>query len=148
MALGFAATDTFVLHIQARRETQTISLSEIPLVLGLYFAAPMAMLVGRLVGSAAVMIVLPPVAAAEDRLQPGAARCPRPALALAMFRASRRPRPGAGPATWLAAYAAAFAADVMGVVAISCVIAARDGGVRPPGPVLRRRIAARCPRSR
>ena len=56
MALAFAATDTFVLHVQARRETQSISLSEIPLVLGLHFAAPMAMLAGRLIGSAAVMI--------------------------------------------------------------------------------------------
>ena len=56
MALAFAATDMFVLHVQARRETQSISLSEIPLVLGLHFAAPMAMLAGRLIGSAAVMV--------------------------------------------------------------------------------------------
>src|SRR4051794_21240769 len=38
VALAFAATETFVLRIQARRETQTISFSEFPLVLGLFFA--------------------------------------------------------------------------------------------------------------
>ena len=47
MALAFAATDVFVLNVQARRETQTISLSEIPLVLGLFFAAPLALVIGR-----------------------------------------------------------------------------------------------------
>ena len=56
MALAFAATDVFVLNVQARRETQTISLSEIPLVLGLYFASPLALIVGRALGSAAAMI--------------------------------------------------------------------------------------------
>ena len=51
------------------------------------------------------------------------------AIAIALFRALSPEDPGAGPATWLAAYAAAFAADLMGAVVISCIIAARDGGV-------------------
>ena len=68
-------------------------------------------------------------------------------LALTIFGAVAPATPGAGPATWLAAYAAAFAADVMGVVAISCAIAARDGAVD-----LRALFSgagrSRCPRSR
>jgi diguanylate cyclase (GGDEF)-like protein len=128
MALAFAATDMFVLHVQARRETQSISLSEIPLVLGLHFAAPMAMLAGRLIGSAAVMIAYrrsPPLKIVFNLSLLVSEIC----LALTIFGAVAPASPGAGPATWLAAYAAAFAADVMGVVAISCAIAARDGAV-------------------
>ena len=52
MALAFLATETFVLNIQAHRETQTISISELPLVVGLFFATPVALLVGRTVAAA------------------------------------------------------------------------------------------------
>src|SRR4051794_13425042 len=58
MALAFACTETFVLNVQEKRETQTISFSELPLVLGLFFASPLALLAGRILASAAVMIVV------------------------------------------------------------------------------------------
>jgi hypothetical protein len=38
VAVAFAVTETFVLHVPTRRETQTISFGELPLVLGLFFA--------------------------------------------------------------------------------------------------------------
>src|SRR3954471_16364764 len=57
LALGFAATEACVLHIQIKREAQTVSISELPLVLGLFFASPLHLLVGRLVGSAAILVV-------------------------------------------------------------------------------------------
>ena len=50
-------------------------------------------------------------------------------LAVALFRTLAPTDPTPGPGTWLAAYAAAFAADLMGAVADLRVIAARDGGV-------------------
>jgi diguanylate cyclase (GGDEF)-like protein len=128
MALAFAATDTFLLHVQARRETQSISLSEVPLVLGLHFAAPMAMLAGRLIGSAAVMVAhrrSPPLKIVFNLSLLVSEIC----LALTVFRALAPDTPHGGAATWLASYAAAFAADVMGVAAISGAIAARDGAV-------------------
>ena len=56
MAIAFSATDMFVLNVQARRETHTLTLSEIPLVLGLFFAAPLDLLVGRGDGSASAVI--------------------------------------------------------------------------------------------
>src|SRR5689334_12032575 len=40
LMIMFAVAELFVLHVQVRREAQTVSLSEIPLVLGLFFAAP------------------------------------------------------------------------------------------------------------
>jgi diguanylate cyclase (GGDEF)-like protein len=128
IALGFAATDIFELNVQARRETQTISLSEIPLVLGLHFAAPMAMLAGRVIGSAAALICYrrsPPLKIVFNLSLVLSESC----LALTIFRVLAPDSPSAGPATWLAAYAAAFATDVMGALVISIVVAARDGGV-------------------
>src|SRR5947209_1469036 len=56
LAAGFAATEACVLHIQVKREAQTVSISELPLVLGLFFASPTQLLIGRLVGSAAILV--------------------------------------------------------------------------------------------
>ena len=51
LVLMFAAAEAVVLHIQVQREAQTVSLSEIPLVVGLFMAEPVALLVGRTLGS-------------------------------------------------------------------------------------------------
>ena len=40
LALMFAATELWVFHIQVGREAQSISISEIPLVLALFYAVP------------------------------------------------------------------------------------------------------------
>src|SRR3954451_22418403 len=57
LAVGFAATEACVLHIQVKREAQTVSVRELPLVLGLLFATHSALPVGRLVGSLAILLV-------------------------------------------------------------------------------------------
>src|SRR4051794_18982298 len=56
VALMAAACDVVVVHVQVRREAQSVSLSELVIVVGLFFAAPGALLVGRLVGSAAAFV--------------------------------------------------------------------------------------------
>src|SRR3954451_3782735 len=56
-ALTFAVTESVALHIQVRREAQGVSGSELPLVIGLFLATPMALLVGRVVGSLVVLIL-------------------------------------------------------------------------------------------
>ena len=48
LAVMFGLAEVYVLHVQVKREAQTVALSEFPLVLGLTFAAP-TVLVGALV---------------------------------------------------------------------------------------------------
>ncbi len=55
LALGFAATDIFVVHLHSRHDAVSFSLGEIPLVVGLFFADPSALILGRLVGGAAAL---------------------------------------------------------------------------------------------
>ena len=96
MALAFAATDVFVLNVQARRETQTISLSEIPLVLGLYFAAPLALIVRTGPGLGRAMIGYrrsPPLKITVNL----ALILSETALAIALFRALSPEEPGCRP---------------------------------------------------
>jgi diguanylate cyclase (GGDEF)-like protein len=53
----FAATEAWVFHIQVGREAKSISISEIPLVIGLFYATPSDLLLARLVGPALVVLV-------------------------------------------------------------------------------------------
>ena len=53
----FAATEIWVFHIQVGREAQSISISEIPLVLALFYSMPEDLLVARVVGPALVMLL-------------------------------------------------------------------------------------------
>lgn len=57
LVLSFAASGVLVAHVTIRRDAHTISLTEIPLVLGLAFATPVALVAGRLVGSAAALVL-------------------------------------------------------------------------------------------
>ena len=50
VAAASAAAELFVLHIQVRREAQAVSLSEIPMMLGLFFCTPLAFGLGRVAG--------------------------------------------------------------------------------------------------
>lgn len=52
LALGFYVAELMVVHIQFRQDAHTISMSEIPMMLGLLLASPAALILGQLVGSA------------------------------------------------------------------------------------------------
>jgi diguanylate cyclase (GGDEF)-like protein len=49
--------ELMIFHIEFRREIYTFTLSEIPLVLGAYLASPVHLIVGRLVGELAVLVL-------------------------------------------------------------------------------------------
>ena len=128
MAIAFACTETFVLNIQARRETQTISFSELPLVIGLFFASPLALLAGRVLASAAVMIAVrrsPPMKVTLNV----ALLLAETSVAIALFTAIAPDATSPGPLTWLAAYAGALAGDVVAAIAVGCAITIYDGSV-------------------
>ena len=55
LALGFALAELLVFHVRVGRDAHTISLAEIPLLLGLSLASPLTLIVGRLIGSAATL---------------------------------------------------------------------------------------------
>ncbi len=59
---GFApailAAEGLMLHIELRNQTHSFTLSEIPLVIGFFFAAPWAVVLGRLIGHLVYRVVL------------------------------------------------------------------------------------------
>src|SRR5262245_28891371 len=57
LALAFAAAGVLVFDIEVHREAHTFTFSEVPLVLGLLFAGPASLIVGRLVGETGILTI-------------------------------------------------------------------------------------------
>jgi diguanylate cyclase (GGDEF)-like protein len=126
---GFAATEVAVVHIPTGRNTFTLTLSDIPLVVGLFLLGPVALVLVRLLGAVVPL-------ALRNR------RSPRKlvfnlawywveACAAALIWHGVGGRIGElSPTTWLAAGAAVVVVDLLGTLLISLVMSV-DAGVRP-----------------
>jgi diguanylate cyclase (GGDEF)-like protein len=126
VALTFAATEACVVHLQTQREAQTVSVSEFPLVLGLFFASPLQLLLGRLVGSLVVFLV--------HRRSSGlkvlwnlALFSLQTVVTVGLFRVISAGHGASSPMAWVGAYAGAIAANWVGHVALALVIAIYEG---------------------
>jgi len=127
LTCAYLLTESFVLHIQIRREAHTLSLSEIPLVLGLFLASPQDLLIGRLVASAVVFVLVRrsrPIKSAFNV----AVGLMEASVAVAIFRAVAPLTGTPGPVTWLGAYAGALTSAALSALAVGAVIALHEGG--------------------
>jgi diguanylate cyclase (GGDEF)-like protein len=126
----FAAVEVFVLHVQIKREARTISMSEIPLVLGMFFAPPMVVITTRVVGAFLVYLLYrrqTPVKLIFN----AALNASETALALVVFRALVGPTSVIGPHAWAAAYAGAALSSAFAGMAVTVVIYFYEGVLRP-----------------
>jgi diguanylate cyclase (GGDEF)-like protein len=57
LAVGFAAAEVFLVQLRWGREAQSFSLGDAPLVLGLFLLSPQSLLLARLVGAGAVLVL-------------------------------------------------------------------------------------------
>src|SRR5262249_44693091 len=110
---AFALTEVFVLRLQVRRESLSISVWELPLVIGLVFCLPDDIVLARLVGAAVGLLLF--------RRQFGtkvlftlAQLSLQPPVAVRVSGLVLRARPGAPPAGWLAVFVAPVAAALVG----------------------------------
>jgi diguanylate cyclase (GGDEF)-like protein len=129
-AVAFALTESVVMHIQVRREAQTVSISELPLVLGLFFADPVSLLLGRLIGSLVIFLIHRRSSLLKTFFNVSLL-CAETCCAVAVFRAVAVATDVITPLDWAAAYVAALVANALGAVAIGSVIGIYEGGLRP-----------------
>ena len=136
LAIGFIALEGAQAHVEVRRQTFSITLSEAPLVVGLALTAPVVLLLGR--GLAMV------VSEVQHRVTPVKAAVNialvtvESGVALALFRVlhvGEITHPGA----WPAVYLAILAADAFSALAVALAITLTQG--RPS----RRDLAAFLP---
>ena len=126
VALGFAAAEVLVVHVQFRREAHSFSLNEIPLVVGLFTLAPAELVLAQVAGAALSLVLhrrQPPVKLVFNLAQ----------LALGAQMAALCTHAIAGlgdplgPAAWAGALTGVLVATLMGAVAVSAAIYLREG---------------------
>jgi diguanylate cyclase (GGDEF)-like protein len=121
---AFLVAESTLMHVEFRRQTNVISLSEIPLVVGLFLVSPVALVVVRLVAVVAV--------AAWQRRDPlksvfnVALFATEVIVASALFRVFGSP-PVDDPRSWLAVLAAVVSMTVLSTGAIQTVIRLLQG---------------------
>ena len=123
---GFILADLSQLHVEVRRQTVSLSLSEIPLVLGLFLVDPLSLLAARLLGSAAIAVVRRDDA--HKAIFNLALYSAEVAAAALVFTAVAGPAP-AGPQGWLAAYVATLGAALFTGTMVCLAIARTQGPV-------------------
>jgi len=129
LALLFAVTEIWVFHIQVGREAQSISISEVPLILALFYSMPQDLLVARVVGSALVMLLH----RRQTLLKSGvnaALMFADTTVALVVFRIIGGGSTADGGREWVAGVAACAAAMAVDLVVLSLIIRWYDG--KPP----------------
>ncbi|MGQ0463850.1 MAG: putative bifunctional diguanylate cyclase/phosphodiesterase [Sporichthyaceae bacterium] len=128
LVLMFAAAEAVVLHIQVQREAQTVSLSEIPLVVGLFMAEPVSLLVGRTLGSFLVFTLQrrqAPIKVAFNTalvLASGSIALTVWSLTFAEIQS--------GPQAWAGVFAALVAAGTFDAIATTMAIACYENSVK------------------
>src|SRR5436190_586655 len=118
--------EVFVIHLQIRRDAFSFSLSEVPLVLGLFFCNPLALIVGQLVGRGTALILNRHQSAlkatfnlAQVAVQTG--------LALLWFHAVVGHHLPIGAVGWIATFGAAGLASTVSVFSIACAMSLAEG---------------------
>jgi diguanylate cyclase (GGDEF)-like protein len=126
LAVLFGISEICVLHVQMRGGARTVSLSEAPLVLGLFFTAPSDLVLARLIGPLVVFAIIRRqslvkigVNAAVLLLEVG--------LAVELFRLVLGGAPATSGRAWLAAYVAVLVSGIVSAVVITVIIALFQG---------------------
>jgi diguanylate cyclase (GGDEF)-like protein len=135
LAAGFAAAEIFVIHVDIRRQTHSFSLIELPLVMGLLFAGPLAVVAAWVVGSAIALALYcrqSPVKLVFNV----ASFALEATTGVILFRLLLGSGTGVGLSVWGPAFAAALLANLIGVVCVTAAIAMSGGEFRWR-PVLR-----------
>lgn len=125
LAAMFALAEISVVHFQLRREAHSFSLSEIPLVLGLFFTSPRGLLAGQLLGAAVALIVHRRQSPTKVAFNLGHF-CVEAGLAAVVFNAVADADP-IGPSGWVATFLAVTATTIVGAAAITAAISLSEG---------------------
>lgn len=126
LVMLFGLAETYVFHVQLHRETQTFSLNEIPLVLGLFFSTPSELVIGQALGVGLALALYrrqPPLKLVYNVGQFTLSTL----AAIFVFRAVQTSGALLAPAELLAAFLATTAAVMVGTAAVIVAISLSEG---------------------
>ena len=129
LAILFGAAEVWVFHLQFGREAKSISISEVPLILGLFYAAPGPLMLGRVLGPAVVIVLW----RRQTPLKAALNIClfyANGAVAIFTFRLFGAGSVSDGPRTWIAAVAAATLSIGVDLLVLSLILRWYTGSAR------------------
>jgi len=129
LAIAFAAAEVFVVHINYRHSALSLSLAEVPLVVGLFLADPSGLMLAAVVGPGIVLLLNRrhiPMRTAFNLAQFALAG----ALSIAVFGALTPAVAAVGPEAWIAALAATLTGTLAagGLIALGMSLAEEPVG--------------------
>ena len=129
LAVGFYLAEVAVVHIRFGEDAHSFSMSEIPLVLGLFLVAPIELIAAHVVGVAAALIInrRQPLVKLAFNLAQFAFQA---GIAVLVFRAFIDMGDPVGPASWAGAMIAALAALLAGHLLINTAIRLTGGTIQ------------------
>ncbi len=128
LAAGFACTELFVIHAHVRGSAHSLSLSELPLVLGLLLAAPQDLAIAMVVGPAVVLLCTR--GHGVTRLAFNLAQFGLTAVLATLVLHALAPAPAEiGPLVWGATFAAVFTSSLAASVLVFCAIGLSEGSI-------------------
>jgi diguanylate cyclase (GGDEF)-like protein len=126
LAIGFAATEVFVIHAHIRGSAHTLSLSELPLVAGLLLATPQDLVVAQVVGPIAVLLFARGTAPVKVAFN--VAQFALTATISVIVLHGLVPAPAEiGPEVWTATFVAVGASSLVAAALVVGVIALAEG---------------------
>jgi diguanylate cyclase (GGDEF)-like protein len=131
LALSFVVAERCVVHMQFRRSAHSFSLGDLPFVFGLLFASASDLVLGSLIGTAAVLLFdrrLPPIKLVFNLAQFALAEC----LALLVLHVIvQGQHDSIGPLVWVGTFSATQVSAVMAVLLIGTAISLSEGRIKP-----------------
>ncbi|MGH2799185.1 MAG: putative bifunctional diguanylate cyclase/phosphodiesterase, partial [Thermoleophilaceae bacterium] len=130
VAAGFAAAERWVVHIHFRRSTHSLSLAELPLVVGLLFMEPAELVLAGLVGSSFALLLdreIPPFKAFFNTAQFTLGTC----AALLVLDALSIGRDPLEPMVWVAVFAAVSANTLVADVCVGAAVSLAEASLHP-----------------
>ena len=126
LAIGFAATEIFVVHAHIRGSAHTLSLSELPLVAGLLLATPQELVVAQVAGPIVVLLFVR--GSAPVKVAFNVAQFALTATLSVIVLHALVPAPAEiGPGVWSATFAAVGAGSLVAAALVLAVIALAEG---------------------
>ncbi len=126
IALAVCVCEVMAINLHLRRETHAVSLGDLPIVLGLFFVAPVDLVLAVLIGDAIALGLVQRQRAVKlwFNLSRFALEV---SLATIVFAAIVEPAHAIGPLGWLAAAAGLSAAAVLGALLVQLAIYLTEG---------------------
>ena len=121
LAVAFALAERFSVVLEVRREAQSLTFSEIPLVIGLLFADPGDLVLARIVGAALALAFVRRLPLVKVMFNVGLFAT-EVGVALFVFHALLSDGNAIEPAGWVAAAGAVIAVHLVGWVSVTTVL--------------------------